>query len=52
MEATGFEMAREEARAAKLAKMEDEEEERRLEERAKEKRRRKLESERKKFGKS
>jgi SPT2 chromatin protein len=48
MEATGFEMAREEARAAKLARMEDEEEERRLEERAREKKRRKLEAERKK----
>ena len=51
MEATGFEMAREEARAAKLAKLEDEEEERRLEERAREKKRRKLESERRKLGK-
>lgn len=50
MEATGIEMAREEARAAKLARMEDEEEERRLEERAREKKRRKLEAERKKRG--
>ena len=47
MEATGFEMAREEARAAKLARLEDEAEERRLEERAREKKRRKLEAERK-----
>jgi protein SPT2 len=47
MEATGIEMAREEARAAKLARMEDEEEERRLEERAMEKKRRKLEAEKK-----
>jgi SPT2 chromatin protein len=51
MEATGFEMAREEARAAKLAKLEDEEEERRLEERAREKKRRKLEYEKRKMGK-
>ena len=51
MEATGFEMAREEARAAKLARMEDEAEERRLEERAREKKRRKLEAERRKGGK-
>ena len=48
MEASGFEMAREEARAARLARLEDEEEERRLEERAKEKKRRKLEAEQKK----
>ena len=51
MEATGFEMAREEARAAKLAKLEDEVEERRLEQRAREKKRRKLEAERRKGGK-
>ena len=48
MEASGFEMAQEEARAAKLARMEDEEETRREEERAREKRRRKMEAERKK----
>jgi protein SPT2 len=49
MEASGFEMAREEARAAKLARLEDEEEIRREEERIKEKKRRKIEVERKKI---
>jgi protein SPT2 len=44
MEATGFEMEREEARAARLARMEDEAEERRLEEHAREKKKRKLET--------
>ena len=48
MEATGFEVEREEARAARLAKLEDEEEQRREDERAREKKRRKLEGERKK----
>jgi protein SPT2 len=51
MEATGLEMAKEEARAAKLARLEDEEEERRLEERARDKKRRKLEAEKRKHGK-
>jgi protein SPT2 len=51
MEATGLEMAREEARAAKLARLEDEEEERRLEDRARDKKRRKLEAEKRKHGK-
>jgi protein SPT2 len=45
MEATGMEMEKEEARAARLAKLEDEAEERRLEERAREKKRRRLEME-------
>jgi protein SPT2 len=49
MEATGFEMEREERRAALLAKKEDEEEERREEQRAQEKKRRKMELERKKM---
>jgi protein SPT2 len=44
MEATGFEMEREEARAARLARMEDEAEERRLEEHAREKKKRKLDT--------
>lgn len=48
MEASGFEMAREEARAAKLARLEDEEEIRREEDRIKDKKRRKIEAERKK----
>lgn len=48
MEASGFEMAREEARAERLARMEDEEEIRREEERIQEKKRRKLEGEKKK----
>ena len=48
MEATGFEVEREEARAARLARMEDEEEQRREDERIREKKRRKLEAERKK----
>lgn len=43
MEATGVEMAREEARAARLARMEDEDEERKEQERIREKKRRKLE---------
>jgi hypothetical protein len=51
MEASGFEMAKEEARAAKLARMEDEEEIRREEERVREKKRRKMEAEKKKDGK-
>ena len=44
MEATGFEMEREEARAARLAKMEDQAEEKRLEEHAREKKKRKKEA--------
>jgi hypothetical protein len=48
MEATGFEVEREEARAARLAKLEDEEEQRREDERVREKKRRKLETETKK----
>ena len=48
MEATGMEMEREEARAARLARLEDEAEERRLEERAREKKKRKMELEKQK----
>jgi protein SPT2 len=48
MEASGFEMAREEARAAKLARIEDEEEIRREEVRVREKKRRKMEVEKRK----
>ena len=45
MEATGFEVEREEARATRLARLEDEEEERREEERRREKKKRKMEVE-------
>jgi hypothetical protein len=44
MEATGLEMEREEARAIRLAKLEDQLEEKRLEEHAKEKKKRKVEA--------
>ena len=44
MEATGFEMEREEARAARLARMEDQAEEKRLEEHAREKKKRKMDA--------
>ena len=47
MEATGFEMEREERRAAQLARMEDEMEEKREEERIREKKRRKMELDKK-----
>lgn len=48
MEATGFEVEKEEARAARLARMEDEEEQKREDARIREKKRRKLEADRKK----
>jgi protein SPT2 len=48
MEATGLEMAREEAQAARLARMEDDDEERREQERIREKKKRKLEASKKK----
>ena len=48
MEATGFEVEREEARAARLARLEDEEEAKREEARIREKKKRKLEAEKRK----